>query len=126
MLELAAGTGRNLPYYHADVTVTAIEPSPQMLAIAKRRAAALGGSGRSAPRRRTRTRVPGRKLRHGGSGAGIIADARLRARPALNVKIVLADSYPNFSICGISYYVSGEVCDWRTLAHRTVADRRQP
>ena len=35
---------------------------------------------------------------------------------------MLADAYPNFSICGIPYYVSGEVPDWRNLAHRTVAD----
>ena len=36
--------------------------------------------------------------------------------------VVLADAYPNFSICGIPYYVSGEVGDWHNLAHRTVAD----
>ncbi len=35
---------------------------------------------------------------------------------------MLADAYPNFSICGIPYYVSGEVGHWRNLAHRTVAD----
>ena len=35
---------------------------------------------------------------------------------------MLEDAYPNFSICGIPYYVSGEVPDWRNLAHRTVAD----
>jgi NADPH-dependent 2,4-dienoyl-CoA reductase/sulfur reductase-like enzyme len=34
----------------------------------------------------------------------------------------VADAYPNFSICGIPYYVSGEVPHWRNLAHRTVAD----
>ena len=28
----------------------------------------------------------------------------------------------NFSICGIPYYLSGEVTPWRNLAHRTVAD----
>src|SRR6185437_11293892 len=31
-------------------------------------------------------------------------------------------AYPNFSICGIPYYVSGEVTHWRNLAHRTLAD----
>jgi NADPH-dependent 2,4-dienoyl-CoA reductase/sulfur reductase-like enzyme len=36
--------------------------------------------------------------------------------------VVVEDAYPNFSICGIPYYVSGEVADWRNLAHRTVAD----
>jgi NADPH-dependent 2,4-dienoyl-CoA reductase/sulfur reductase-like enzyme len=34
----------------------------------------------------------------------------------------VADAYPNFSICGIPYYVSGEVTHWRNLAHRTYAD----
>jgi hypothetical protein len=35
--------------------------------------------------------------------------------------VVAADAYPNFSICGIPYYVSGEVTHWRNLAHRTIA-----
>jgi NADPH-dependent 2,4-dienoyl-CoA reductase/sulfur reductase-like enzyme len=35
---------------------------------------------------------------------------------------VVADAFPNFSICGIPYYVSGEVTDWHNLAHRSVAD----
>ena len=59
----------------------------------------------------------------GGSDAGI--SAALRAReldPAAEVTVVLADAYPNFSICGIPYYVSGEVTHWRNLAHRTIAD----
>ena len=44
----------------------------------------------------------------GGSDAGI--SAALRAReldPAADVSVVLEDAYPNFSICGIPYYVSG-------------------
>ncbi len=36
--------------------------------------------------------------------------------------VVLEDAYPNFSICGIPYYVSGEVGDHRNLAHRSLAD----
>ena len=36
--------------------------------------------------------------------------------------MVLDDAYPNFSICGIPYYLSGEVTHWRNLAHRTIAD----
>ena len=59
----------------------------------------------------------------GGSDAGI--SAALRAREvdaAAEVTVVLVDAYPNFSICGIPYYVSGEVTHWRNLAHRTVAD----
>src|ERR1700676_1379435 len=63
----------------------------------------------------------------GGSDAGI--SAALRARelaPACEVTVVVADAYPNFSICGIPYYVSGEVTHWRNLAHRTVADLEAP
>ncbi|HEY3811118.1 MAG TPA: FAD-dependent oxidoreductase [Acidimicrobiales bacterium] len=59
----------------------------------------------------------------GGSDAGI--SAALRAReldPATDVTVVVADAYPNFSICGIPYYVSGEVTHWRNLAHRSIAD----
>ena len=59
----------------------------------------------------------------GGSDAGI--SAALRAReldPTTDVTVVVADAYPNFSICGIPYYVSGEVTHWRNLAHRTHAD----
>ena len=59
----------------------------------------------------------------GGSDAGI--SAALRAReldPAAEVTVVLEDAYPNFSICGIPYYLSGEVTHWRNLAHRTLAD----
>ena len=39
-----------------------------------------------------------------------------------DVTVVAADAYPNFSICGIPYYLSGQVTHWRNLAHRTVAD----
>jgi ubiquinone/menaquinone biosynthesis C-methylase UbiE len=42
VLEVAIGTGLNLPHYPADVTITGIELSPAMLAIAKQRAADLG------------------------------------------------------------------------------------
>jgi NADPH-dependent 2,4-dienoyl-CoA reductase/sulfur reductase-like enzyme len=35
---------------------------------------------------------------------------------------VLADRYPNFSICGLPYFLSGEVPDWQSLAHRTTGD----
>jgi ubiquinone/menaquinone biosynthesis C-methylase UbiE len=41
VLEVAIGTGRSLPYYQADATVTGIELSPAMLAIARGRAADL-------------------------------------------------------------------------------------
>jgi ubiquinone/menaquinone biosynthesis C-methylase UbiE len=42
VLELAAGTARNLPYYPREVRVTGVELSPEMLAIGHRRAKALG------------------------------------------------------------------------------------
>jgi NADPH-dependent 2,4-dienoyl-CoA reductase/sulfur reductase-like enzyme len=59
----------------------------------------------------------------GGSDAGISAALRARELDAgADVCVLVADQYPNFSICGIPYYVSGEVPDWRNLAHRTVAD----
>jgi len=59
----------------------------------------------------------------GGSDAGI--SAALRAReldPTVEVTVVVADAYPNFSICGIPYYLSGDVHPWQALAHRTIAD----
>ena len=59
----------------------------------------------------------------GGSDAGI--SAALRAReldPGADVTVVVADAFPNFSICGIPYYLSGEVTHWRNLAHRSIAD----
>jgi len=42
VLEIAIGTGRNLPYYPRDVTLTGIELSPAMLDLAKARAQQLG------------------------------------------------------------------------------------
>ncbi|MDF2917245.1 MAG: CoA-disulfide reductase [Microbacterium sp.] len=59
----------------------------------------------------------------GGSDAGI--STALRAReldPSVEVTVVVADAYPNFSICGIPYYFSREVRPWQSLAHRTHAD----
>jgi NADPH-dependent 2,4-dienoyl-CoA reductase/sulfur reductase-like enzyme len=59
----------------------------------------------------------------GGSDAGISAGLRAREiDPSTEVTVVVADAYPNFSICGIPYYVSGEVGHWTNLAHRTHAD----
>jgi ubiquinone/menaquinone biosynthesis C-methylase UbiE len=42
ILEVAIGTGRNLPFYPAGAAVTGIDLSPAMLAIARRDAAGLG------------------------------------------------------------------------------------
>jgi ubiquinone/menaquinone biosynthesis C-methylase UbiE len=41
-LEVAIGTGRNLRHYPAEATITGVELSPAMLAIARQRAANLG------------------------------------------------------------------------------------
>ncbi|MGO9612450.1 MAG: FAD-dependent oxidoreductase [Dissulfurispiraceae bacterium] len=59
----------------------------------------------------------------GGSDAGI--SAALRAREldrSVDITVVLADNFPNFSICGLPFYLSGEVSDWQNLAHRTIAE----
>jgi NADPH-dependent 2,4-dienoyl-CoA reductase/sulfur reductase-like enzyme len=59
----------------------------------------------------------------GGSDAGI--SAALRARevdPSTQVTVVVADNFPNYSICGLPFYLSGEVPDYHHLAHRTADD----
>lgn len=59
----------------------------------------------------------------GGSDAGI--SAALRARevdPGAEVTVLVADEFPNYSICGLPFFLSGETPDWRQLAHRTAAD----
>ncbi len=56
----------------------------------------------------------------GGSDAGI--SAALRARevdPSWHVRLVVSDHFPNFSICGLPFYLSGETPRWENLAHRT-------
>ncbi|MGN9907800.1 FAD-dependent oxidoreductase [Phytohabitans sp. LJ34] len=59
----------------------------------------------------------------GGSDAGIGAGLRARqVDPDVEPLLVVADRFPNYSICGIPYHVSGDVPDWRDLAHRTQAD----
>ena len=42
VLEVAVGTGRNLPFYPEGVRLTGVDWSPAMLGIARERAAALG------------------------------------------------------------------------------------
>jgi len=59
----------------------------------------------------------------GGSDAGI--SAALRARelaPNWQVTVAVADRYPNFSICGIPYYLSREVHYVIDLAHHKAAN----
>jgi len=56
----------------------------------------------------------------GGSDAGI--SAALRAReldPGCEVDLLVADRWPNFSICGLPYLIGGEVATVGSLAHRT-------
>ena len=56
----------------------------------------------------------------GGSDAGISAALRARELDAsAEATVLLADDFPNWSICGLPYYLSGEAPDWRSLAHRT-------
>jgi NADPH-dependent 2,4-dienoyl-CoA reductase/sulfur reductase-like enzyme len=62
----------------------------------------------------------------GGSDAGIAAALRARELdPSVEATVVVADAFPNFSICGLPYYLSGDVPDWRDLAHRTTSDLEQ-
>jgi NADPH-dependent 2,4-dienoyl-CoA reductase/sulfur reductase-like enzyme len=59
----------------------------------------------------------------GGSDAGISAGLRARqVDPQLQVTLLLADRFPNYSICGLPFYISGETPDWRALAHRRLDD----
>ena len=56
----------------------------------------------------------------GGSDAGI--SAALRAQElerGAEITVLVADDYPNFSICGLPYFLSGETPDWHALAHRS-------
>ena len=62
----------------------------------------------------------------GGSDAGISAALRAKeCEPATRVTVLVADSFPNYSICGLPFLLSGEVPDWRTLAHRTIEEIEQ-
>ena len=57
----------------------------------------------------------------GGSDAGISAALRAKEMdPEALVTVVLADRFPNYSLCGLPFYLSGEVSDWHELAHRTI------
>jgi NADPH-dependent 2,4-dienoyl-CoA reductase/sulfur reductase-like enzyme len=59
----------------------------------------------------------------GGSDAGIAAALRAReVNPEAEVTVVVADAYPNYSICGLPFYLSGEVEDHRDLAHRSAEE----
>ncbi|GAC1391609.1 MAG: hypothetical protein NVS4B11_09560 [Ktedonobacteraceae bacterium] len=61
----------------------------------------------------------------GGSDAGISAALRAKEVDAqAEVSVIVADSFPNYSICGLPFYLSGEIPDWHSLAHRTADDIR--
>jgi NADPH-dependent 2,4-dienoyl-CoA reductase/sulfur reductase-like enzyme len=56
----------------------------------------------------------------GGSDAGISAALRARElEPSTRVTLIVEDAFPNYSICGLPFYLSGEVADSQQLAHRT-------
>ena len=56
----------------------------------------------------------------GASDAGFAAALRARELSATaRITLVLADEFPNYSICGLPFYVSGETPNWQDLAHRT-------
>lgn len=69
------------------------------------------------------TNVQTEMLIIGGSDAGISAALRARELNAtIKITMILADEFPNLSICEIPYAVSKEVTQWQNLAHRTVDD----
>jgi NADPH-dependent 2,4-dienoyl-CoA reductase/sulfur reductase-like enzyme len=60
----------------------------------------------------------------GGSDAGIAAGIRAHALdPSIEPLVIVADASPNFSICGLPFYISGETPAWQNLAHRSRKDR---
>ena len=62
----------------------------------------------------------------GGSDAGIGAALRAReVRPDVEATVIVADAFPNYSIRGLPFYVSGETPDWHDLAHRTASELEQ-
>ncbi len=59
----------------------------------------------------------------GGSDAGISAGLRAREiDSSWGVTLVVADAFPNYSICGLPFFLSGETPRWESLAHRTRLD----
>src|SRR5260370_9669592 len=56
----------------------------------------------------------------GGCDAGISAAVRARELDSsAHITVMLADAFPNFIICGLPFYISGETPDWHQLAQRT-------
>lgn len=59
----------------------------------------------------------------GGSDAGVSAALRIKELvPSFQVHMLVKDGYPNYSICGIPFYLSKEVKQPKQLAHRSLED----
>jgi NADPH-dependent 2,4-dienoyl-CoA reductase/sulfur reductase-like enzyme len=59
----------------------------------------------------------------GGSDAGISAALRVRELDsAADISVLLKDQYPNYSICGLPFLISGETALPQQLAHRSLAE----
>ena len=59
----------------------------------------------------------------GGSDAGTSAALSARSLdPDCDVDVLLEDRFPNFSVCGLPFLLSGEVAGWADLAHRSEED----
>ena len=66
VLELAAGTARNLPFYPAGVRVTGVELSPEMAELGRKRAKELGREIDMRVGDAESSRLPRRVIRHRG------------------------------------------------------------
>ncbi|RAK03957.1 NADPH-dependent 2,4-dienoyl-CoA reductase/sulfur reductase-like enzyme [Halanaerobium saccharolyticum] len=62
----------------------------------------------------------------GASDVGISTGLRIRELDRSIKPLVIADNnFPNFSICGIPFFLGGEVEKWQDLAHRKKSDLRK-
>jgi NADPH-dependent 2,4-dienoyl-CoA reductase/sulfur reductase-like enzyme len=59
----------------------------------------------------------------GGSDAGVSAALRIKELDkTAGVTVLVADAFPGYSICGLPFFLSGEVPDWHTLAHHNAEE----
>lgn len=59
----------------------------------------------------------------GGSDAGTSAALSARSLDTeCDIDVLLEDRFPNFSVCGLPFLLSGEVAGWADLAHRSEED----
>jgi len=62
----------------------------------------------------------------GGSDVGITAALRIREiNQDIRPLIIANNNFPNFSICGIPFFLGGEVEKWENLAHRKESDIKE-